>query len=151
MSMEVRRIIDRNKRIHFTTDPQITGVIQSNGRWLAGGRGGVWPATHCHESRIVLIQALQTIKFSDIFSLPLAKPSKIGTSYKQCEGKGQTKGRSRITVLTHMGRRDIVPAVVNLGSRQRRDQLHVPSALLPRKGPLKWKLDILQKKELFSY
>ena len=76
-----------------------------------------------------------------IFSLPLDKPSKTGRSCKQCEGKSHTKGRSRITVQTHMGSRGIVPAVVNLGSRQRRYQLHVPAALLPGKGPLKRKLD----------
>ena len=84
----------------------------------------------------MLIQELQTLKFSDIFPLPLAKTSKIGKSYKQCEGKRQTKGRSRIIIQTHMGSRGIIPAVVNLGSRQ----LHVPAALLPGKGPLERKI-----------
>ena len=45
-----------SKQIHFMTDPQISGVIQSNGRWVGGGRGGVWPAKHCRESRTMLIQ-----------------------------------------------------------------------------------------------
>jgi len=86
-----------------------------------------------------------------IFSLPLDKPSKRGRSYKQFEGKGQTNGKSRITVQTHMGSKGIVPAVVNLGSGQRRDQLHVPAASLSGKGPFKRKLDISQKKKTLFY
>jgi hypothetical protein len=54
-----------------------------------------------------------------------------------------------------MGSKGAVPAVVNLGSRQRRDQLHVPAALLPGKGPLKRKAGHFggekKKKKLFSY
>ena len=54
---------------------------------------------------------------------------------------------------THMGSKGAVPAVVNLGSRQRRDQLHVPAALLPGKGPLKRKAGHFggKKKKHFSY
>jgi len=44
------------KQIHFKTDLQVTGVILRNGRWIGGGRGGVWPAKHYRESRTLLIQ-----------------------------------------------------------------------------------------------